>query len=403
VTEKTKTLNLGCSEGVGSWSDIESLYRDEETHILRATQLTNAAVRPTNTQKQSVPLLLKVFNEKTIAALKTRRGVKAGTIANLELGLEWWKRTHVTSITDAERFNDRARLAITSNQCEPILRLRQIGEQIHKLPSGIGEYRVHMLTPDTKRTLWLTSMGLADLAEHLMERWGFEYVLTAELDSDRLEAEFAVMRGTTGSNQFMTVADVTYCIAGRNLSILAKLDAMEAVITTAEDRHIDCDQCAEIEDTRLDTLAEGVDRLTDLDRYACIYVAGWLFRTTPDFDTTDEDPVACDMAFTDELSRGKLMRPPQSLAYWTMLGLVWFISNHKAVTCHTFAARSLLSIGSAYLDREPTMALANRLAHVLMNGVQKMTADCCEKAGRKRPTAGSSSSSTRKLSRISGN
>ena len=74
--------------------------------------------------------------------------------------------------------------------------------------SGNGSYRIQCLTHDTKLALIQTTRGMIDLCSYLLQT-GFKYVLLREIQSDRIEGEFAIFRQSTGANSYMSSVDVT--------------------------------------------------------------------------------------------------------------------------------------------------------------------------------------------------
>ena len=55
----------------GNWNDIIRLYDAERNCALRRTNLSYAAVYPSPIDRQKVALMVQVFNEKTVAALRS--------------------------------------------------------------------------------------------------------------------------------------------------------------------------------------------------------------------------------------------------------------------------------------------------------------------------------------------
>ena len=51
------------------WADICNIYLEERGNIVRTTTLCDKAVDPTPLERQNVFLVMKVFNDKTVAAL----------------------------------------------------------------------------------------------------------------------------------------------------------------------------------------------------------------------------------------------------------------------------------------------------------------------------------------------
>ena len=91
TTEKTQMLEFKDpdSEMViqAKWSDVKSIYKDEVENSIKTTKLDYATLHPNNYEKQKVNLVLNVFNEKTIAALKSKHfyeTIICGGVKNVE-------------------------------------------------------------------------------------------------------------------------------------------------------------------------------------------------------------------------------------------------------------------------------------------------------------------------------
>ena len=71
ISEKCQKLSLD-NKAVGSFSDVKSIHQYEKENILKSIPLSHAAVYPSSLQLQNVQNVLKVFNEKVVAALKLK-------------------------------------------------------------------------------------------------------------------------------------------------------------------------------------------------------------------------------------------------------------------------------------------------------------------------------------------
>ena len=71
VTEKTRRLKFVCRETgrnvVAKWSNLVTIYKEEQSSSIEQTNITFASLYPTNFEKQKVSLVLNIFNEKTVA------------------------------------------------------------------------------------------------------------------------------------------------------------------------------------------------------------------------------------------------------------------------------------------------------------------------------------------------
>ena len=71
ITEKTKTLEL--QNKTASFDHVVEIYKCEQDSVLKTTNLTRAAVQPSKLQLQNVQHVLRVFNERTVAALRMKK------------------------------------------------------------------------------------------------------------------------------------------------------------------------------------------------------------------------------------------------------------------------------------------------------------------------------------------
>ena len=100
------------------WEDIVTLYKAEESNIVKMAKLTEVSVFPKPIERQKVSICLKVFSENTIAALKTSsfKEQSAGAVSFLELIVKFWKFVNVKGVYADSSFNvsDRAPIRYAS-------------------------------------------------------------------------------------------------------------------------------------------------------------------------------------------------------------------------------------------------------------------------------------------------
>ena len=83
---------------VAYWGDVRALYEEDRNTTLRLTKLTHTAVFPKLLQRQSVPLVCQVFNEKTVAVMvtsQTKLKINDGTIEFIRLITNWFNILNV--------------------------------------------------------------------------------------------------------------------------------------------------------------------------------------------------------------------------------------------------------------------------------------------------------------------
>ena len=70
------------------WSDVIALYEEDRKSSIRLTKLTNTSVHTKPLQRQSVPLVSQVFDDKIVAAFKASEGsikYNEGTVIFIQL------------------------------------------------------------------------------------------------------------------------------------------------------------------------------------------------------------------------------------------------------------------------------------------------------------------------------
>ena len=156
---------------IGSFSDVKKLYDAEKENILKTSPLTDASVRPSKLQLQNVQHVLRVFNEKVVAALKLQGCHDTANF--IQFVINWWNAVNVSSKGQDIRLKDPHRRVqdLTSTNLE------SMHQQFQQAPAGHGKSREQCMTHDTKRALVQTMQGLAALCKHLLTVAGFKFVL----------------------------------------------------------------------------------------------------------------------------------------------------------------------------------------------------------------------------------
>ena len=98
VVNKELSFEMNGQSYIASWYDIQKLYEEDRQFTSRLTKLTHTSVFPKPLQRQSVPLVCQVFNDKTVAALttqSTKLNINEGTIVFICLVTNWFKMMNV--------------------------------------------------------------------------------------------------------------------------------------------------------------------------------------------------------------------------------------------------------------------------------------------------------------------
>ena len=163
VTEKMKTLDFiePFTKNVfqAKWSDLIALYEKEVTCPIKMTKLSYASLYPTNFEKQKVNLVVNVFNEKTIAALKVGKEQACGTMVMIENVTQMWHILNVKSPNVGYRLNDDDRKPVSDVNDTRLAFLTEIAGCFNSMTSKYV-HRVRSLTDDTRKGLFLSLLVL---------------------------------------------------------------------------------------------------------------------------------------------------------------------------------------------------------------------------------------------------
>ena len=369
LTEKCQTLTLDHKTGL--FSDVKKLYECEKNSILKTSPLTRASVFPSKLQLQNVQHVLKVFNEKVVAALKLQ-GCHA-TADFIEFVLNWWNTVNVSTKGMDIRFKDPHRAV----QDKSSTTLDFYFKTFEEASSGHGASRIRCLTHDTKKALVQTMNGLNAVSKHLIEYGGFKYVRLREIQSDRIEGEFSVYRQSTGANAFMTCGDVLNAckkrLARHAASFLKDIDITDDDSDTP--KHV-CSGPLVTED------AESIERsisditLTANEESCCAYVAGWLERKCEKELEFDEDEPLVDSNvkdFIEEVSRGSLIVPRKCTYELVRMGLCFVKKAEHRACCRQRLILIISTMGQFYdICIASCKNLLKHLANVLLHGLHNL-------------------------------
>ena len=130
------------------WSEVIALYEEDRKPAIRLTKLTNTSVHTKPLQRQSVPLVSQVFNDKTVAAFKASEGsikYNEGTVIFNQLVTDWFKMMNVKDKYTAIRLRDELRTPWELN-CVSFTKLMYTCNIINSCKRGRGGKRIQTLT-----------------------------------------------------------------------------------------------------------------------------------------------------------------------------------------------------------------------------------------------------------------
>lgn len=366
ITEKLRKLTFD-GVTIGSFDDVREVYNSERDNILKTTPLTFASVYPSQLQLQNVQHVLKVFNEKVVAALHL---IKKHDTANfIDKILTWWKIQNVYAKGQDTRMRDPSR-AVQTPESENLLPFLDL---FTNAQSGHGAKRIQMLTHDTKKALLQTTAGQIKVCKYLFEL-GFEYVLLRELQSDRIEGEFSVYRQSTGANAFMTAGDVLSSYKQRLSKFAAshlQSLAFAADTPTHECRGVEYPDAVSIEECLHGTL-------NDTEELSCAYVAGWLEMKCKDLLLPKDEDLITGQAlnFISEISRESLTIPHIVTFEFVKSGLLYMKRAKTDACCRKKLITVLETIcGFSGFGLSSSKEFVRRLSNVLLHGLHNLAKD----------------------------
>lgn len=370
ITEKTQEIKLE-DDAKASFEDIVQLYKEEKDNILKTTPLTRSSVFPSNLQLQNVKHVLRVFNDKVVAALRLRGCSQ--TAIFVERVLNWWKTVNVSGKGQDQRLNDPHH----SVQEKDSTSLDTFVSLFQQAESGQGASRVKCLTHDTKKALIQTMEGLKAVCSYLLNSAGFNYVVLREIQSDRLEGEFGVYRQTTGANSLMTPRDV-FSASQKRLAKHAASFLESVEVESVAKEHTCLGISITLEDAASMEICTAEIALTTSEESSSAYVAGWLeSKCGEELCFTDEEPLVTSEAkdFIHEVSRGKFKTPHACTFELVRIGLS-FVKKARHRACCRKRLTDILSTLASFNDIDIRCdRLFRHLSNVLFHGLQNLVRD----------------------------
>lgn len=136
----------------------------------------HTAVFPKPLQRQSVPLVCQVFNDKTVAALKTFKdslGISEGTIILTQTMSEWFKMMNVKDRFSAIHLRDKSRQPWTAG-CTSFTRLEGACKIISTSARHGGRGRKLKLTQQTAEAFTVSTCNNVEAAKLLLAEKDFD-------------------------------------------------------------------------------------------------------------------------------------------------------------------------------------------------------------------------------------
>ena len=374
---------------IAYWADIKALYEEDRLTVIRLTKLTHTAVFPKPLQRQSVPLVCQVFNDKTVAALsalKIKLKIRDGTIEFVRLVTDWFNMNNVKNKFSAIHLRDPCRSPWTLN-CESFRKLNTTCDVITSCTWKGGKGRALKLTKQTGTAFVVSTKTNIEAAKYLLENEHFDYVLPAINADECLEKFFGCVRMRNEGKFYIDIMDVQAAAKVFHLHSLRKNDVIPSK-DPDDQTHVTCDSCSVSPDEDdIDKIHEltpaDTQALLDSDdtlRHKVVYIAGHLVFKFGAHKTDDDDDFELTSEFTEKLDRGGLSMPTLSDVFFVHSAFTFFDKlNSKHKRCRTYIARCFSHITSPFVEKPEafkTLANITLKAFVLNNSDRERELGC---------------------------
>lgn len=196
-----------------SFAHVRDLYSSEKNSVLKlAPNLTHKSIFPNSLERQNVKLALKVFDEKTAAALveygTANQIDTSGTHVFICLIIKLFKILNVKSLDKGIRKRDIDSEPIRDCNDASAIFLQDFYYWLVQWESFNLDPRAGCLTNETLFALKHTVQAFTILIPYLLGEMKLSYVLTGKFQTDCLEARFGSYRRLSGTNYHISVQEV---------------------------------------------------------------------------------------------------------------------------------------------------------------------------------------------------
>ena len=317
ITQKLQKISYD-DDWTTKWDYIKRIYEKEKNAIAKLSKLIETASSRKTTERQNVSLCLKVFCDKTTAALKLQNDLPDDIIEFLTNLVKFFKIANGKGQFEDVHTKDETRAVLSSPDDERLNFLLSLADLVEKMSCEMQGVRVEQLTKDTFRDLltpvdvWLTSQNTFCKALLLMY---VLYVCLGHFSSDLVEKMFDKLRQGLEGICFIKVQKVLQKVAIHKTKLCLDLSVSFDEQSLSSDHS--CEKCSyfvnrEVPVDVFHNLPELKQSLTKEVKMALVYIAGYVAKKTP---TEDDMHVYVDKygAYLKELNRGVLTFPGDSV------------------------------------------------------------------------------------------
>lgn len=309
---------------------LRQLYNyDAEYLVKHSYKLSLKAIYPSNLERQNVKLVLQVFNDYVIQALisigkKYSMTFFSSVAEYIKIICRWWAIMNVqTPCKGVETKNIYSTPLTADVNDEKMKFLEYFGNWLdawEKIPSKEGK-----LSRETFTALKHTTHAISELTKYCITELNFKYILTAKLQTDKLEARFGQYRQLAGGNYNVSIRQIFECekkirvmsVLQRSLPINDKKTILKELHTEWKDLEESCSNGAD--KFKIMISKDDIEKCKKV-LPVIVYVAGYCCyavqkknncKHCKDLLTynSDNDVLPENHEYVDGISRGSLMHP----------------------------------------------------------------------------------------------
>ena len=385
-----QNININCPAGYLSWHDLHNAHDKDKKlkgNLRKCPKLSYTALHP-GSKKQNVPLALAIFDQTTIAGIKSYYPNRYDIVGFLQIFNIWWAISNSKQRYSPNKLNS----AVVSSDGK-----MKFFVVLADWIEAWCKSKNFTLTQQTSAAFITTLRGQAMLVNELLEEDGYSFVLTARMQSDAVERRFSMYRQMSGGCFLVSLREVM-----NSERILACRSLLKANISFwEEDLSIKDNEDIELlfDDTFSLKAEEIANSVLDRDsEEVAITLAGYvakklLKRTKCDLckiALLAQDLDLANNAYLTLLSRGGLVVPSKNLADFVCSSFAALDYTSKDILTIPISARAsatfvLKNYGPACYftcndHRNWGFNYASKIViNIFYNNAQKLTKDSLKK------------------------
>ena len=393
INEKTQTLFFYDQDKVlieATWQPLKTLYKHERDLFCSNSRVTAASVQPSKLERQKVSLVLNVFCDPTVAALKTSScATRESRITAMMVDhvTSFWKLLNCKSKSEAVRRNDPARAVLDNTDAgrEAFRVLEDWAEnRIFPQPDTTRD-RVKTLTKDTANAISWTCKAFIALSNHLLQTdtvFRHDYVRLGFFQQDDLEKHFGYFRRSAGCNYFITTKEVFATHSLDKAKQMLKVCEEEDIADVSSSHSCELCSTTGLSESEMDFLSDLPGQVEDIahdNSLNLFYMAGYVAYRHHDLRGRKEDfDFEDSSSFLAEMDRGKLSYPSEELFSFMRIAFLFFTLSTEKLCRKRFVTimaefPSFFCMDLLFINNKPLFRIANLLfKRFSMNSVQSV-------------------------------